>query len=87
MTRVFSSIAEVVVLVRPGCHLCADASATVRAVCDSAGVSWALVDVDSDASLREQYSDHVPVTFVSGRLLGRWFCDSSQLRAALGLSD
>lgn len=75
--------ARVVLLVREGCHLCADALATVRAVCESTGTSWRAVDVDSDPQLRAEYTDHVPVTFVDGVRHSFWFVDPNALRAAL----
>ena len=75
--------ARVVVLVRQGCHLCDDALAIVSTVCARAGATWTSVDVDSDAQLRDQYTDHVPVTFVDDELHGYWFVDESALREAL----
>lgn len=76
--------ARVVLLVREGCHLCADALETVRSVCESSGTSWRAVDVDGDPQLRAEYSDHVPVTFVDGVRHAIWFLDADALRAALG---
>jgi len=76
--------ARVVLLVREGCHLCADAARTVQAVCDGLGVPWRIVDVDSDPALRAEYTDHVPVTFVDGVRHAIWFLDAEALRAALG---
>jgi glutaredoxin len=76
--------ARVVLLVREGCHLCDEAIETVRAVCGQSGVSWQVVDVDSDPRLRAEYTDHVPVTFVDGVRHAIWFVKEEQLRAALG---
>ena len=75
--------ARVVVLVRQGCHLCDDALAIVSTVCAHVGATWTSVDVDSDAQLRDQYTDHVPVTFVDGEQLSLWFVDEARLSAAL----
>ena len=76
--------ARVVLLVREGCHLCADAAEIVRAVCEKLGASWRIVDVESDPALRAEYTDHVPVTFVDGARHAIWFLDPDALRAALG---
>ena len=73
----------VVVLVRQGCHLCDEAVPVVAAVCTSAGVPWACLDVHSDDDLRDRYTDHVPVTFVDGTVLSYWFVDPRQLESAL----
>ena len=78
-----ASAARVVVLSRAGCHLCRDAEQVIDSVCRDLDVSWQTVDVDTDEELRRRYTDHVPVTFVNGRLLSRWFLDEAVLRAAL----
>lgn len=75
--------ARVVLLVRDGCHLCADAVAIVRTVCAQTGDTWAEVDVDSDPALKAEYTDHVPVTFVDGVRHSIWHLDATALAAAL----
>lgn len=74
---------RVLLLTRPGCHLCEDALAVVSSVCEEVGAAWRAVDVDSDETLRREWTDHVPVTFVDGRLHGRWFLDPERFREAL----
>ena len=37
----------------------------------------------SDDDLRARWTDHVPVTFVDGRVLSYWVLDADRLRAAL----
>lgn len=71
------------VVVREGCHLCDEAVTIVDRVCAETGVDWTTLDVDDDLHLREQYTDHVPVTLVDGRVLSYWFCSEADLRAAL----
>jgi glutaredoxin len=72
------------VLTRDGCHLCDEVLVVVRRVCAELGVGLAEVDVDADAELRAEYTDHVPVTFVDGRRFDFWRIDEGRLRAALG---
>lgn len=74
---------RVVVFVRDGCHLCADALDTVARVCADLAVDWTSVDIDADPALRARYTDHVPVTVVDGRQLALWFLDEARLRTAL----
>lgn len=74
---------RILLLTRQGCHLCEQAQATIESVADRLDVSWCYQDVDSDPQLRAEYSDHVPVTFVDGQLLSRWFLDPNALVAAL----
>ncbi|HHU39727.1 MAG TPA: glutaredoxin family protein [Propionibacterium sp.] len=75
---------RVVVLTRQGCHLCDDAIAVIETVCRERDVPWQAVDVDGDAALRAQYTDHVPVTFIDGRQHAQWFLDAERFAAALG---
>jgi glutaredoxin len=75
--------ARVVVLVRAGCHLCANARGIVAAVCEELGERFAEVDVDAHADLQAAYGDEVPVTFVDGRQHDFWRVDPQRLRSAL----
>ena len=75
--------ARVRLLGREGCHLCEAARAVVAEVCAELGETWEEVDVDTDAELRERFSEEVPVTFVDGRQHDFWRVDPDRLRAAL----
>jgi glutaredoxin len=75
--------ARVVVFTREGCHLCAAAEAQVAEICAETGDSWARVDIDNDADLRERFTEQVPVTFVDGAQHDFWRVDPVRLRAAL----
>lgn len=74
---------RVVVLTRPGCHLCEEAKAVIATVCAETGISWAERDITGDAELTRRYTDEVPVTFVDGRQHDFWRVDPARLRAAL----
>lgn len=74
---------RVEVLTRPGCHLCAEAIAVVRAVCAELGESFAERNIDEDPELRRRYTDQVPVTFVDGVQHDFWRVDADRLRRAL----
>jgi glutaredoxin len=71
------------VLTREGCHLCDEVLVVVRRVCAELGVGLAEIDVDADADLRTEYTDHVPVTFVDGRRFDFWRIDEGRLRTVL----
>ena len=75
--------ARVTLYGRPGCHLCDDARTVIEAVCAELGESFTEVDIDTDAALRERFSEEVPVTFVDGRQHDFWRVDPQRLRAAL----
>jgi glutaredoxin len=68
---------------RAACHLCDEARAIIEAVCAELGESFTEVDIDTDPSLRERFTDEVPVTFVDGRQHDFWRVDPQRLRAAL----
>jgi len=74
---------RIVVLTRPGCHLCEVAVATVAAVCADTGDEWAERDIAADAELTRRYTDQVPVTFVDGQQHDFWRVDETRLRSAL----
>ncbi|MFN8190260.1 MAG: glutaredoxin family protein [Nocardioidaceae bacterium] len=75
--------ARVTFYTRAGCHLCDVAREVLQQVCADLGESFDEVDIDSDAELRERFTDEVPVTFVDGRQHDFWRVDESRLRAAL----
>lgn len=68
---------------RAGCHLCDEAAEVVRAVCEPRDVDVEVVDIDTDAHLRELYGDEVPVVTVDGSVVGFWRIDPDVLAQAL----
>jgi hypothetical protein len=77
----------VVVLVTPGCHLCADACAVVGAVCTDAGVSWSTRDLgELDDASQARWREFVPVVLIDGEVHDVFRVDAGRLRAALGKS-
>jgi Glutaredoxin-like domain (DUF836) len=80
------STARVLVLTRPGCHLCEDAVEVIAAVCAEAGETWSERDITGDPELTRRYTNEIPVTFVDGRQHDFWRVDPARLRAALGRS-
>ena len=54
---------EVTVYTREGCHLCEEAVAILV----RHGLTPALVDIDADPRLRQQYNLCVPVVVIAGR--------------------
>jgi glutaredoxin len=74
---------RVLVLTRPGCHLCEQAVAVVAQVCAETGTGYATRDITGDPELLRRYTDEVPVTFVDGAQHDFWRVDPARLRAAL----
>ncbi|MEO6998674.1 MAG: glutaredoxin family protein [Terracoccus sp.] len=75
--------ARVLLLGRPGCHLCDEARSVIERVAADVGVSWEEQSVDDDPDLLARYADQVPVTFVDGRRHDFWRVDETRLRRAL----
>lgn len=83
MVRSAQKQPRVVVLSRPGCHLCDAALVVVTAVCAETGDQWREQDITADPELTRKYTDQVPVTFVDGRQHDFWRVDAARLKAAL----
>jgi hypothetical protein len=74
---------RIVVLTRPGCHLCADACAVVDRVSTELGVGWSEQDISGDDELTAKWGEYIPVVVVDDKV-HTWFrVDESRLRAAL----
>lgn len=69
-------------VVRKGCHLCADARSVVEEVCAELGERFMEADCDADADLA-RYSDMVPVVLVDGEQVDYWRVDPQRVRDAL----
>jgi hypothetical protein len=74
---------RVVLLGKPGCHLCDDARAVVARVCGELGVGWQELSILDDPALEARYWEQIPVTLVDGRQHDFWRVDEGRLRAAL----
>jgi glutaredoxin len=76
--------ARVVVLTRPGCHLCEDACGVVERVAADLGIEWAERDISDDADLTAKWGEYIPVVMVDGEVHDWFRVDERRLRTALG---
>jgi hypothetical protein len=76
--------ARVVLVGKPGCHLCDAARAVIARVCAERGVGWQEVSILDDPALADRYWEQIPVTLVDGAVLDVWRVDPGRLAAALG---
>ena len=74
---------RVLLLSRPGCHLCDEARTVIDRVTAELGVSWAERDITGSPADLTEYSDMIPVTFVDGVQHDFWRVSEERLRAAL----
>jgi glutaredoxin len=73
----------VTVYSRPGCHLCADAIATLRALQGELGFELQERDIDGDETLQRAYFERIPVVALDGEELFDYFVDEKALRERL----
>ena len=74
---------EVVLYTRKDCGLCHDAADELRALQGAMRFDLREIDIDTDAALREQYTDVIPVIACDGRVIAQAPIDAGALRAAL----
>ena len=74
---------RVLLLGKPGCHLCDEARVVVERVCDELGVSWAERNILEDTDLTKRYAEQIPVTLVDGEQHAIWRVDEARLRRTL----
>ncbi|WP_028926144.1 glutaredoxin family protein [Pseudonocardia acaciae] len=74
----------VTVMTRRECSLCEKAVDAVRRICgEFDGVRWETVDIDTDAELRAEYGDRIPVVLIDGKEHGYFAVEEDRFRAAL----
>jgi hypothetical protein len=74
---------RIVLLGKPGCHLCEEARAVVARVAADLGVGWVQRSILEDPDLYERYCESIPVTLVDGVPHSYWRVDERRLRATL----
>lgn len=74
---------SVVLVEKPGCHLCDDARGVVAQVCDELGVPWTSSSILDDPVLADRYWDQIPVVLVDGEAHDFFRVDPDRLRRAL----
>lgn len=75
--------ARVLLLSRPGCHLCDDAREVVARVTADVGERFVERDITEDPVLVAEHGESIPVVFVDGVQVDFWRVSEPRLRAAL----
>ena len=75
--------ARVVLVGKPGCHLCDAARSVVVAVTAETGEEFEERSILDDAELHELYWERIPVVLVDGVMTDYWQVDAERLRRAL----
>ncbi len=83
-------MSRLVLLTRPGCHLCDVAKEAMARVSAASGQPWQEINVETDLDLETEYGDRLPVILLDGREHGYWRVEEERLLRDLdrgGLSD
>ncbi len=74
---------RVILLGKPGCHLCDQARTVVAGVCARAEVAWTEQSILDDPALFDQWWERIPVVLIDGNLHQWWRVDPQVLAGAL----
>ncbi|ABK52015.1 glutaredoxin 2 [Acidothermus cellulolyticus 11B] len=74
---------HVVLLSKPGCHLCDEARVIVAAITAEFGIGFVERDIRADPEDLREYGELIPVVLVNDIEVGHWRITADQLRAAL----
>jgi glutaredoxin len=75
---------RLVLLTRPGCHLCDVAKEAMTRVAATTGETWHEVDISGDRELEGEYGDRIPVVLLDGKEHGYWRVEEDRLVRDLG---
>jgi glutaredoxin len=67
----------------PGCHLCADAMATLQALRSELSFELRERDITADDALHRAYLERIPVVALDGEEIFEYFVDEKILRERL----
>ena len=69
---------DVIVYSRKGCHLCEVVKESLSKLSRRGSFTWREINVDTDAELRRQFNDEVPVVFIDGRKAFKYRMDEQE---------
>lgn len=75
--------ARIVLVGKPGCHLCDVARDVVERVCAELDLDYSEINIWDDPGNADRFADRVPVVLVDGEEIGQFRIDAARLRRAL----
>ena len=72
-----------ILVAKPGCHLCDVARDIIDLVCAQADADWIELSIFDDAQLAAMYADQIPVVLVDGQVHDVYRVNPERLLAAL----
>lgn len=76
---------RVVLIGKPGCHLCDVAREVLDIVCADADLDFTELSIYDDPRLADRYHDRIPVVLVDGQVVAQFRVDAAALRTVLGV--
>ena len=77
------AVPELLLLTRPGCHLCQAAREVLDRVSADLGVPWQERSIADDPQLQERFAEEIPVLMIDGVQRDFWQIDEARLRRLL----
>jgi len=78
-----STLHQIQLLVREGCHLCHAARATVAEVTGRLNMEFSELDIDQHPELLAKHHEEVPVLLIDGAVRDFWHIDAQRLERLL----
>ena len=75
---------DLLLLTRPGCHLCEAARTVLDRIQSDLGISWREQSIDTDADLTSRFGEEIPVLLIDGIQRDFWQLDEARIRRLLG---
>lgn len=75
---------DLLLLTRPGCHLCVEARAVLERIRADLGVGWREQSIEGDTDLTSRFGEEIPVLLIDGVQRDFWQLDESRIRRLLG---
>ena len=83
MTADDSSLPQVTLYTRTGCHLCDEVKEVIRQLQKKERFAFHEVDIDRDPELRARFNEEVPVIFLNGKKAFKYRVDPREFRKRL----
>ena len=74
---------DLLLLTKPGCHLCEAARRTVAEVAGELGLEWREQSILDDEELERRFAEEIPVVMIDGVQRDFWHIDPDRLRRLL----
>ena len=77
------SVPDLLLLTRPGCHLCEGAREVLGRVSEDLGIPWKERSIEQEPDLLERFAEEIPVLMIDGVQRDFWQIDEARLRRLL----